>query len=70
MRGMGLARRLMESAAREARRLGLAALELRTRIELTENHSAFAALGFERTAETAHPGYDRPTSVTMRAALA
>ncbi|MEL7464557.1 MAG: GNAT family N-acetyltransferase [Pseudomonadota bacterium] len=66
MRGAGLAQRLIAMAEDEARRLGLDALELETRIELTENHGAFAALGFVKTGETAHPGYDRPTSVTMR----
>ncbi len=63
--GRGIGRALMTEAVALARRKGLAALELQTRIELSENHKAFAALGFERTGETAHPGYDRPTSVTM-----
>jgi GNAT superfamily N-acetyltransferase len=68
-RGQGLARRLVETAEAEARSRGLGHLELETRIELTENHAAFAALGFARTGETAHPGYDRPTSITMRKSL-
>ena len=38
---------------------------METRIELTENHATFARLGFVKTAETAHPGYDGPTSITM-----
>ena len=37
-----------------------------TRIELTENHATFAALGFAKVAETAHPGYKRATSITLR----
>jgi hypothetical protein len=41
-------------------------LELQTRVELIENHKTFAALGFEKVAEAAHPGYDRPTSIVMR----
>ncbi|MFN7434077.1 MAG: N-acetyltransferase, partial [Betaproteobacteria bacterium] len=45
---------------------GRTALELQTRIELTENHATFAALGFAKVAETAHPGYARPTSITLR----
>lgn len=69
MRRFGLARRLIEMAEEEARRQGLSTLELQTRIELTENHAAFAALGFAKTDETAHPGYGRPTSVTMRKPL-
>ena len=44
-------------------------LELQTRIELTANQAAFRKLGFHETARTAHAGYDRPTSVTMRKVL-
>lgn len=51
-----------EGVARERRK---SALELETRIELVENHYAFGALGFARTAENSHPGYDRPTYITM-----
>lgn len=65
-RGRGLARRLVAQAAHRARALGLATVELETRIELRENHAAFARLGFVKTAETAHPGYTRPTSMTMQ----
>lgn len=64
-RGGGLLRRIVEEADTRARGLGRPALELSTRVELTENHAAFARLGFAETARTAHPGYDRPTSVTM-----
>jgi len=68
-RGRGLARRLVAAAEAEARARALPWLELQTRIELTENHAAFARLGFAKTGETAHPGYDRPTSITMRRRL-
>ena len=68
-RGRGLARLLIEAAASEARALGLGWLELETRIELTENHAAFARLGFAKSGETRHPGFDRPTSKTMRKSL-
>ncbi len=64
-RGQGLARRLIAAAEAEARDRALPRLELQTRIELTENHATFAHLGFVKTAESAHPGYDRPTSITM-----
>lgn len=64
-RGRGLARRLVALAETRARELGLAAVTLQSRIELAENHAAFAAMGFRVTAETAHPGFDRPTSVTF-----
>lgn len=68
-RGQGLARAMIMLAAQEAQRLNLAWLELETRIELTENHAVFGALGFRKVGETAHPGYDRPTSITMRKAV-
>ncbi|WP_172300222.1 GNAT family N-acetyltransferase [Pseudoruegeria sp. HB172150] len=64
-RGQGLARRLIGTAETRARALGLTALKLQTRVELTENHAAFTALGFAITGTTAHEGYDRPTSLTM-----
>lgn len=65
----GIGRALMARAEAEARTLGMPALEVQTRIELAENHAAFAAMGFVRTGEMAHAGFDRPTSVTMRKAL-
>ncbi|QDL91154.1 GNAT family N-acetyltransferase [Paroceanicella profunda] len=68
-RGRGLARALVQAAEAEARARGLGALELQTRVELTENHATFARLGFAEVARTAHPGYDRPTSLTMRKEL-
>ncbi|MGR3805505.1 GNAT family N-acetyltransferase [Marinibacterium profundimaris] len=65
-RGRGYARVLIARAVQSARERGLPALELQTRVELTENHETFARLGFVETGRTAHPGYDRPTSITMR----
>ena len=65
-RGKGLARRLIGLAVGRAAAQGLSALELQVRVELTENQRAFAALGFRETGRSAHPGYDRPTSITMR----
>ncbi len=65
-RGQGLARQLVELAASRARARGLAAVELEVRVELVENQRAFAAMGFVETERTAHSGYDRPTSITMR----
>jgi ribosomal protein S18 acetylase RimI-like enzyme len=65
-RHQGLARRLIDLAETRARALNLAALELQTRVELTENQAAFRALGFRETGRTAHAGFDRPTSVTFR----
>jgi GNAT superfamily N-acetyltransferase len=67
LHGSGIGKALVAAAQAEARALGLKALELQTRIELTENHTAFARMGFVKVGETAHPGYERPTSITMRA---
>lgn len=57
--------RLVGVAAARARALGLARLRLQTRAELAENHAAFRAMGFVQVAATAHPGFDRPTSLTF-----
>lgn len=65
-RKQGLARLLLETAAERARTLGLTCLELQTRVELSENHATFRALGFVQTGATAHRGHDRPTSLTFR----
>lgn len=69
-RGKGVAGAMFAAAEALARKHGRMFLELQTRIELTENHATFAALGFEKVAETAHPGYNRPTSITMRKPVA
>ena len=69
-RGQGLARQLIDLAEERARVLHLPALELETRVELVENQVAFRAMGFEEVGRTAHPGYDRPTSITYRRAVA
>ena len=69
-RGQGLARRLMDVAEARARDMGLQALELQVRVELVENQAAFRAMGFVEVARTAHPGYDRPTSITYQRAVA
>ena len=69
-RGQGIARRFVEMAEAIALDAGREALELQTRIELTENHETFASLGFIKTRENAHAGYDRPTNITMRRHLA
>ena len=68
--GRGHGRALLNLAEARARALGLPALELQTRVELVGNHAVFRHLGFVQTGESAHPGYDRPTSLTFRRALA
>lgn len=67
--GRGIGRALVEAAAAAALAEGLTALTLGTRVELAENHAAFGRMGFRETGRTAHPGFDRPTSVEMRREL-
>ncbi len=64
-RRTGLTRRLVDAAYDIAKSQGKNRLELQTRIELVENHAAFARLGFVKTAEGRHTGYDRTTQITM-----
>ena len=68
--GQGIGKQLMQTVENLVRRRNKAAIELQTRIELTANHATFARLGFRETERTAHKGYDRPTSITMRKVLA
>ena len=68
-RGRGVARGLIGVASWQAARSGLKGLRLQSRIELNETHRAFARLGFVKTGETAHEGFDRPTSIDMAAPL-
>ncbi|RED12007.1 GNAT family N-acetyltransferase [Pontivivens insulae] len=60
--GQGIARRLIDWAIELADR---PVLRLETRVELVDNQRAFKKLGFVEVARTSHPGYDRPTSVTL-----
>lgn len=64
-RRQGLARKLVETSIPIAISAGASKLELRVRIELTENHAAFAKMGFVKTGETAHEGFKTMTSITM-----
>ena len=68
-RGQGLSRRLVDHAAACAEAENRRYLELQSRVELTEVHAAFAAMGFAEVGRTAHAGYDRPTSITFRRPL-
>lgn len=65
-RRRGYGRLLVEHGIGRAAAMGLPAVVLQARIELVENHATFAAMGFRKIDATAHPGYDRPTSITMR----
>ena len=66
MRGQGICRTLVDHAASRAADLGLSALELETRVELTENHRVFSRLGFTIVGAGSHVGYDRPTDFLLR----
>ncbi len=66
LQGMGFGKRLMQRAEAQALQLGLDCLELQVRVELEENRTYFEYLGFVKVGETAHVGYDRPTSYTLR----
>jgi ribosomal protein S18 acetylase RimI-like enzyme len=68
-RGRGLARLLVDLACGRARAMGLPEVRLQTRVELTGNQAAFRALGFREVGRSAHPGYDRPTSITYARAV-
>ena len=69
LQGQGIGAQLMLAVEDLARERGKDAIELQTRIELTANHAAFARLGFRESERTAHEGYERPTSITMRKVL-
>lgn len=64
-RGQGILRRIVEIAEAVARNNGKGLLRLQTRVELTENQMKFEAIGFTKTAESSHPGFERPTSIEM-----
>jgi len=61
----GVARAMIETIAAHAATLGHQALMLQSRIELTENHAAFHALGFQQTGTFMHPGFSEPTSLVF-----
>ncbi|SLN76886.1 GNAT family N-acetyltransferase [Ruegeria meonggei] len=65
-RGHGLCRALVDHAERRAIVLGLPALELETRVELTEIHRVFSRLGFTVVNMGTHTGYTEPTEYQLR----
>lgn len=64
-----IGRALLQAVEDHARAIRKTTLELQTRVELTGNQAAFRRLGFREILRTAHAGYDRPTSITMRKSL-
>ena len=69
VRRQGLARKLFDLAETRARFCNLPCIELGSRVELTENHAIFRAMGFEIYAEDTHEGFDRPTTYWFRKVL-
>lgn len=67
--GKGIGKRLMQACEDLACEIGRDELEIQARVELVENQRFFGKLGFVKSGETAHAGYDRPTSITMRKRL-
>lgn len=65
----GITRQIFELAADIARQHGKQYLELQTRVELHENHQTFARLGFTKSGDSTHAGFQRPTSITMQKAI-
>ncbi|MEH6526097.1 MAG: GNAT family N-acetyltransferase [Sneathiella sp.] len=66
LQGVGVGEKLLKAAIDLSKNAGKSALELETRVELTEVHAFFRRFGFSQTAETSHEGYKRPTSITMQ----
>lgn len=68
-RGQGYARAIMDAATLRAKALDLDALMLFARVELTENHATYTALGFKVVGDFTHPGFDQPTALRFRRAV-
>jgi len=68
-RGQGLGKQLVELAEQRAAALGFAFVELRVRVELTENIELYQHLGFIVSGEGTHEGFDRATNLIMRKAV-
>lgn len=64
-RNRGVLRRIVCRFADLAIAKSLTALTLQTRVELETNHFIFNALGFTKSGETRHRGFDRVTSLTF-----
>lgn len=65
-RGANVAARLIAAVEDEARRRGLPGVRLGVRIALPGNQRLFQSLGYREISREAHPGFDRPTSITLR----
>ena len=66
LQGRGIGRALMEWAEAQAENRGLPRVTVGVRLSLPGNLAFYRRLGYEVVAEHAHPGYDRPTWVSMQ----
>ena len=64
--GRGIGRALMRWAEDEARRRGCSEVSVGVRTALPRNVRFYRLLGYEVVSEHRHPGYSRPTWLTMR----
>lgn len=62
----GIGRALMAWAEAEAENRGLPRVTVGVRLSVRGNLAFYRRLGYEVVAEHAHPGYDRPTWVSMQ----
>jgi len=65
----GIGSALMAAVEQQARAEGYPALVVGVRVELPKNLQFFLHRGFHVHAEQCHPGYDRPTYLTLRKVL-
>lgn len=68
-RNQGLARAMMDAASLRAAALELSGLQLYARVELTENHAVYRALGFTQASTFTHPGFTQPTALIFQRPL-
>jgi ribosomal protein S18 acetylase RimI-like enzyme len=68
-RGRGVARRLIARVESLAVACGKPCVELETRVELVENQRFFKHLGYQKSEENSHAGYNRVTSFRYKKQL-
>lgn len=69
LRNRGIARTLIALAEQRAQFHSRNTLEIETRVELVDNQQFFQRLGFIKTADGTHDGYQQPTYVVMQKQL-
>lgn len=66
LQGTGIGRALMAWAEAQAENRGLPRVTVGVRLSVPGNLAFYRRLGYEVVAEHAHPGYERPTWVSMQ----